>query len=82
MRLWDLDATDLQSSISSNFNLSDTEIITDSFPPRQTPQVEPLVLTSSGSHCSGRYASSWNALLLRIDFCIDSRVDSPFFYFC
>ena len=24
----------------------------------------PLVLTSSGGHCSGRYASYWNAFLL------------------
>ena len=29
-------------------------------PPRQTP----LVLTSSGGHCSGQYASYWNTFLL------------------
>ena len=27
-------------------------------------EVDPLVLTSSGGHCSGRYTSYWNAFLL------------------
>ena len=29
-----------------------------------------LLLTSSGSHCSGRYASYWNAFLVIFDFVI------------
>ena len=42
-----------------------SEIPSDREPPwKETPLArDPLVLTSSGSHCSSRYASYWNAFL-------------------
>ena len=42
-----------------------------SLPPGGLPLEEvgiPLVLTPSGGHCSGRYASYWNAFLLAVTF--------------
>ena len=49
-------------------------------PWRQTPlcRQTPVVLTSSGGHCSGRYASYWNAFLFEsirqgVKTCIDKK---------
>ena len=49
-------------------------------PWRQTPlcRQAPVVLTSSGNHCSGRYASYWNAFLFEslrqgVKTCIDKK---------